>query len=66
MMIAHTFIRHRQPGMLERTITIGLSLEEYRMIGWRIGWVVGQPQSSRTSLGFTSTTPLTPSGMAQA
>ncbi len=28
-------------GMAERTITIGSVSKEYRMIGWRIGWVVG-------------------------
>lgn len=30
-------------GMIERTITIGSVSKEYRMIGWRIGWVVGPP-----------------------
>lgn len=29
------------PGMAERTITIGSASKELRMIGWRIGWVVG-------------------------
>ena len=28
------------PGMAERTITIGSSAKELRMIGWRVGWVV--------------------------
>ena len=28
-------------GMAERTITLGSVSKEYRMIGWRIGWVVG-------------------------
>ncbi len=28
------------PGMAERTITAGSVSKEYRMIGWRIGWVV--------------------------
>jgi N-succinyldiaminopimelate aminotransferase len=28
------------PGMLERTITVGAASKEYRMIGWRVGWVV--------------------------
>lgn len=33
----------RLPGMAERTITIGSASKELRMIGWRIGWVVGPP-----------------------
>jgi N-succinyldiaminopimelate aminotransferase len=33
----------RLPGMAPRTITIGSASKELRMIGWRIGWVVGPP-----------------------
>jgi aspartate/methionine/tyrosine aminotransferase len=29
------------PGMRERVITAGSASKEYRMIGWRIGWIVG-------------------------
>ncbi|HLI13699.1 MAG TPA: pyridoxal phosphate-dependent aminotransferase [Alphaproteobacteria bacterium] len=29
------------PGMAERTITIGSASKELRMIGWRVGWIVG-------------------------
>jgi aspartate/methionine/tyrosine aminotransferase len=29
------------PDMRERTITVGAVSKEYRMIGWRIGWIVG-------------------------
>ena len=29
------------PGMADRTITVGSVSKEYRMIGWRVGWVVG-------------------------
>ncbi|HAA24094.1 MAG TPA: aspartate aminotransferase, partial [Cytophagales bacterium] len=29
------------PGMRERTIMVGAASKEYRMIGWRIGWIVG-------------------------
>lgn len=29
------------PGMDKRTITCGSVSKEYRMIGWRVGWVVG-------------------------
>lgn len=28
------------PGMADRTITIGSSAKELRMIGWRVGWIV--------------------------
>jgi aspartate/methionine/tyrosine aminotransferase len=30
-------------GMAERTITVGSASKELRMIGWRVGWVVGPP-----------------------
>ena len=29
------------PGMRGRVITVGSASKEYRMIGWRVGWVVG-------------------------
>lgn len=29
------------PGMADRTITVGCVTKEYRMIGWRVGWIVG-------------------------
>lgn len=29
------------PDMRERTITVGAVSKEYRMIGWRVGWIVG-------------------------
>lgn len=29
------------PGMAEHTITVGSVSKEYRMIGWRVGWVAG-------------------------
>ena len=31
------------PGMAERTITVGSASKELRMIGWRLGWIVGPP-----------------------
>ena len=31
------------PGMAQRTITVGAVSKEYRMIGWRIGWIVAPP-----------------------
>jgi len=32
------------PGMAERTVTIGSVSKELRMIGWRVGWIVGPPE----------------------
>lgn len=32
------------PGMEERTITVGSVAKEYRMIGWRVGWIVAPPR----------------------
>ncbi len=29
------------PGLAERTITVGSASKELRLIGWRVGWVVG-------------------------
>jgi N-succinyldiaminopimelate aminotransferase len=29
------------PGMAERTVTVGSASKELRMIGWRVGWIVG-------------------------
>ena len=39
------------PGMAERTITVGSASKELRMIGWRIGWVVG-PEWLTPDLGL--------------
>jgi len=41
------------PGMKERTITVGAATKELRMIGWRVGWVVG-PQSIMNDIGLVS------------
>jgi aspartate/methionine/tyrosine aminotransferase len=54
------------PGMRERTLTIGSVSKEYRMIGWRIGWVVG-PASVLTDVAKVHTyNVVTPTGIAQA
>ena len=39
------------PGMAERTITVGAASKELRMIGWRVGWVVG-PEELIASVGL--------------
>jgi len=41
------------PGMAERTITVGCVTKEYRMIGWRVGWVVG-PREIMNDIGLVN------------
>ena len=41
------------PGMAERTITVGAVTKEYRMIGWRVGWIVG-PTAVMNDIGLVS------------
>ncbi len=41
------------PEMRERTITVGAATKELRMIGWRVGWVVG-PQAIMSDIGLVS------------
>jgi N-succinyldiaminopimelate aminotransferase len=43
------------PGMPQRTITVGAATKELRMIGWRVGWIVG-PQSIMNDIGLVSIT----------
>lgn len=39
------------PGLSSRTITVGSASKELRMIGWRVGWVVG-PESIIADIGL--------------
>lgn len=41
------------PNMRERTITVGAASKELRMIGWRVGWVVG-PAPIMNDIGLVS------------
>lgn len=53
-------------GMRERTITIGSASKELRMIGWRVGWVVG-PADILREVGLVSISDVVvPVGIAQA
>lgn len=56
----------RYPGMAERTLIIGSLSKEFRMIGWRVGWVAG-PRSLVDAVGwahvYNTTTPV---GIARA
>ncbi|MEM8685397.1 MAG: pyridoxal phosphate-dependent aminotransferase [Pseudomonadota bacterium] len=40
-------------GLAERTVTVGCVSKEYRMIGWRVGWVVG-PRAIMNDIGLVS------------
>ena len=42
-------------GLAERTVTVGSVSKEYRMIGWRVGWVVG-PRDIIDDIGLVSLT----------
>jgi aspartate/methionine/tyrosine aminotransferase len=53
------------PGMAERTITVGSVSKEYRMIGWRVGWVIG-PVSIMADIAKVGIyNVVTPVGLAQ-
>jgi len=56
----------RYDGMPERTLVVGSMSKEFRMIGWRVGWVAG-PRPLIDDVGWThvyNTT--TPVGVARA
>ncbi len=53
-------------GMAERTITIGSVSAEWRMIGWRIGWLAGPPTIASELALVHIYNGLTPGGIAQA
>ena len=45
----------RIPGLAERTVTVGSVSKEYRMIGWRVGWIAGPAEIMR-DIGLVSLT----------
>ena len=53
------------PGMAERTITVGSVSKEYRMIGWRVGWVVGPERVMADVARVSIYNVVTPVGIAQ-
>ena len=53
------------PGMAERTVTIGASSKEYRMIGWRVGWVVCPLALAEALARVSLSNVVTPVGIAQ-
>ncbi|HWG99284.1 MAG TPA: pyridoxal phosphate-dependent aminotransferase [Pilimelia sp.] len=55
----------RLPELAERTITVGSPAKEYRMIGWRVGWIAGpRPVMADVAQGVVYNT-VVPSGFAQ-
>ncbi len=40
-------------GLADRTVTVGSVSKEYRMIGWRVGWIVG-PRALMNDVGLVS------------
>jgi N-succinyldiaminopimelate aminotransferase len=52
-------------GMFERTVTVGAASKEYRMIGWRVGWIVC-PLSAAEAIGRVAiSNAVCPVGIAQ-
>ncbi|KAF4414741.1 putative aminotransferase [Fusarium austroafricanum] len=53
------------PGMTERTVTIGSSSKELRMIGWRVGWIVGPEELMDDIAAVSMANVVVPVGIAQ-
>jgi aspartate/methionine/tyrosine aminotransferase len=53
------------PGMAERTVTVGSVSKEYRMIGWRVGWVVCPMHASEAIGRAAISNVVCPVGLAQ-
>jgi len=53
------------PGMASRTITVGSSAKELRMIGWRVGWIVGPDEFMPDIVAVSLANVVVPVGIAQ-
>jgi len=53
------------PGMAERTITVGSSAKELRMIGWRVGWIVAPERYLPDLVAVSLANVVVPVGIAQ-
>jgi aspartate/methionine/tyrosine aminotransferase len=51
--------------MAERTVTVGAASKEYRMIGWRVGWVVCPLQAAEAIGRVAISNVVCPVGIAQ-
>jgi N-succinyldiaminopimelate aminotransferase len=52
-------------GMASRTITVGSSAKELRMIGWRVGWIVGPEEFMPDIVAVSLANVVVPVGIAQ-
>jgi aspartate/methionine/tyrosine aminotransferase len=52
-------------GMTQRTVTVGAASKEYRMIGWRVGWVVSPPAACEAIGRVAISNVVCPVGIAQ-
>jgi N-succinyldiaminopimelate aminotransferase len=53
------------PGMADRTITVGSSAKELRMIGWRVGWIVAPEPFMADLIAVSMANVVVPVGIAQ-
>ncbi len=53
------------PEMVERTITVGSVSKEYRMIGWRVGWIVAPSTVINDIAMVTISNAVCPVGISQ-
>lgn len=53
------------PGMAARTVTIGSSAKELRMIGWRVGWIVAPEALLPDLVAVSLANVVVPVGIAQ-
>jgi N-succinyldiaminopimelate aminotransferase len=53
------------PGMAERTITVGSSAKELRMIGWRVGWIVAPEHLMSDLIAVSLANVVVPVGIGQ-
>jgi aspartate/methionine/tyrosine aminotransferase len=53
------------PGMASRTISVGSSAKELRMIGWRVGWIVGPEALMPDIVAVSLANVVVPVGIAQ-
>lgn len=53
------------PGMASRTISVGSSAKELRMIGWRVGWIVGPESFMPDIVAVSLANVVVPVGIAQ-